>query len=333
MSTKLRVASLDAAHTPRSTVAVAPSGLEELIGATPTSFLQPYCFFVSWQGVLTLAHRRADACQLYIRSALAPPPWDHACSWCTGGRNGTCPETPSTSFHDAPSTSARSGFPKALVDLKGALVANCAALPPESPGSKWPKTTLGALRDGVRLTPEQLQQLNAICKCVHNVDRIHDLLCAGAAQRRLQVEASVSVVQANPVQPPCANQPRRACMHAFCCHDVAICVKTPHSVQHPRVLWHEPFLRHHCMIGCREESAAFVETDRVKDALRVCVRCLQVQHAWCAACLLLIWTRRLCCLRTITSRSALFLIQRVCRSVASTSCIAYCSLSFCKSEI
>ncbi len=96
------------------------------------------------------------------------------------GRNGTCPETLSTSFHDAPSTSARSGFPKALIDLKGALVANCAALPPESPGSKWPKTTLGALRDGVRLTPEQLQQLNAICKCVHNVARIHDLLCAGA---------------------------------------------------------------------------------------------------------------------------------------------------------
>jgi hypothetical protein len=40
-----------------STVATAPSPLEELLSKTPTSFLQPYCFFVSWQGVLTLAFR------------------------------------------------------------------------------------------------------------------------------------------------------------------------------------------------------------------------------------------------------------------------------------
>lgn len=58
----------------------------------------------------------------------------------------------------------RSGFPRALLDLKDALAGTCKGLPPENPGSKWPKTTLGALRDGTRLTPEQLQQLNAICK-------------------------------------------------------------------------------------------------------------------------------------------------------------------------
>lgn len=40
-----------------STVATALSPLEELLSKTPTSFLQPYCFFVSWQGVLTLAFR------------------------------------------------------------------------------------------------------------------------------------------------------------------------------------------------------------------------------------------------------------------------------------
>lgn len=50
------------------------------------------------------------------------------------------------------------------MDLKDALADTCKGLPPENPGSKWPKTTLGALRDGTRLTPEQLQQLNAICK-------------------------------------------------------------------------------------------------------------------------------------------------------------------------
>ena len=58
----------------------------------------------------------------------------------------------------------RSGFPRALLDLKDALADTCKGLAPENPGSKWPKTTLGALRDGTRLTPEQLQQLNAICK-------------------------------------------------------------------------------------------------------------------------------------------------------------------------
>lgn len=59
-----------------------------------------------------------------------------------------------------------SGFPKALLDLKDALAGTCKGLPIENPGSKWPKTTLGALRDGVRLKPEQLQQLNSICKWV-----------------------------------------------------------------------------------------------------------------------------------------------------------------------
>jgi hypothetical protein len=36
-------------------------------------------------------------------------------------------------------------------------------LPPENPGSRWPKTSLGALRDGRRLTPEQFKVLMKIC--------------------------------------------------------------------------------------------------------------------------------------------------------------------------
>lgn len=36
-------------------------------------------------------------------------------------------------------------------------------MPKESPGSKWPKTTLAALRDGKRLTPQQLEILNDLC--------------------------------------------------------------------------------------------------------------------------------------------------------------------------
>jgi hypothetical protein len=51
-----------------STVATAPSPLEELLSKTPTSFLQPYCFFVSWQGVLTLAFR----CPIPLESSSMP---------------------------------------------------------------------------------------------------------------------------------------------------------------------------------------------------------------------------------------------------------------------
>jgi hypothetical protein len=34
----------------------------------------------------------------------------------------------------------------------------------QSPGSRWPKTSLAALREGRRLTPAQLQRLNEICR-------------------------------------------------------------------------------------------------------------------------------------------------------------------------
>ena len=42
----------------------------------------------------------------------------------------------------------------------------CADLPHRPPpaGSKWPKTSLGSLRDGRRLTPEELALLCIICK-------------------------------------------------------------------------------------------------------------------------------------------------------------------------
>lgn len=103
--------------------------LEAVLAACPTCFLQPYVFFVSWQGVLTLAF---------------------------------------------------SGFPPALLELKGAISEACPELPQENPGSKWPKTTFGAVRDGKRLTPEQLTTLNAICKeesaAFTETDRVKDAL-------------------------------------------------------------------------------------------------------------------------------------------------------------
>ena len=52
-----------------------------------------------------------------------------------------------------------------LVQLKQAVSAMHPSLPRENPGSKWPKTSLGAVKDRKRLTPAQLEKLIAICKC------------------------------------------------------------------------------------------------------------------------------------------------------------------------
>lgn len=61
-------------------------------------------------------------------------------------------------------TLAFTGFPPALEELKEALSAHHgAALPPENPGSRWPKSSLGCLANGRRLNPEELARLHAVC--------------------------------------------------------------------------------------------------------------------------------------------------------------------------
>jgi hypothetical protein len=87
--------------------------LEYLTRNTQACVLRPFCFFVSWQGVLTLAYR---------------------------------------------------GFPAPLVGLKQQITDFYQGLPNESPGSKWPKTSLASLKEGKRLTPDQLQRLNQLCR-------------------------------------------------------------------------------------------------------------------------------------------------------------------------
>ncbi|GIL85232.1 hypothetical protein Vretimale_10728 [Volvox reticuliferus] len=61
-------------------------------------------------------------------------------------------------------TLAYSGFPPALMELKQAINQTVDGLPSEYSGSKWPKTSLGALHDKARLTPEQFERLNVICR-------------------------------------------------------------------------------------------------------------------------------------------------------------------------
>ncbi|KAG2493056.1 hypothetical protein HYH03_008719 [Edaphochlamys debaryana] len=91
----------------------ATSQLEYLISQTEPCLLRPLSFFVSWNGVITLAY---------------------------------------------------SGFPPGLAALKAGINDSLTALPQEYSGSKWPKTSLGALHDRGRLTPDQLAALNAICR-------------------------------------------------------------------------------------------------------------------------------------------------------------------------
>jgi hypothetical protein len=61
-------------------------------------------------------------------------------------------------------TLAWQGFPPVLADLKRRIAETFPALPPEKPGSKWPKTTLGCLKEGARLTKDQLRTLTQLCK-------------------------------------------------------------------------------------------------------------------------------------------------------------------------
>ena len=61
-------------------------------------------------------------------------------------------------------TLAWQGFPPVLADLKRRIAETFPALPPEKPGSKWPKTTLGCLKEGARLTPDQLRTLTQLSK-------------------------------------------------------------------------------------------------------------------------------------------------------------------------
>ena len=81
------------------------------------------------------------------------------------------------------------GFPPQLVRLKELIEENFGGLCPEGSGSKFPKSTLAALRAGKRLDPDQLQRLQQVC----------DLASArlAAAKLRLQVSALSLVTYEN----------------------------------------------------------------------------------------------------------------------------------------
>lgn len=60
-------------------------------------------------------------------------------------------------------TLAFGGVPEQLGELKGALEEALPGLPKENFGSKWPKASLGCLRDGRTLTRDELGALDRLC--------------------------------------------------------------------------------------------------------------------------------------------------------------------------
>ncbi len=61
-------------------------------------------------------------------------------------------------------TLAYKGWPEALEQCKIVLGNVYPSLPAENPGAKWPKTTLGCLRNTARLTSVQFGQLKQLCE-------------------------------------------------------------------------------------------------------------------------------------------------------------------------
>ena len=66
-------------------------------------------------------------------------------------------------------TLAYQGFTKPLLDIKNELERRISGIKPENPGSKWPKTTLGALRDDKQLSLDDLFVLRKICDELNGV--------------------------------------------------------------------------------------------------------------------------------------------------------------------
>lgn len=61
-------------------------------------------------------------------------------------------------------TLAYKGFSRTLLALKRGLDEGISGLTPENDGSKWPKTTIGCLHDGVVLSEKQVHDLRRACE-------------------------------------------------------------------------------------------------------------------------------------------------------------------------
>ncbi|MFC1515220.1 hypothetical protein ACFL7E_00520 [Thermodesulfobacteriota bacterium] len=65
-------------------------------------------------------------------------------------------------WHGVP-TLAYHGFSHTLLEIKQEIERSVPGLKPENPGSRWAKTTIGALKDNVELTLKDVYELRRIC--------------------------------------------------------------------------------------------------------------------------------------------------------------------------
>lgn len=79
-------------------------------------------------------------------------------------------------------TLAYVGFSRTLTAIKRAIEEGIPGLKPENPGSRWPKTTLGCLREGVELTENQVHKLRKIC-----VERSSELRSIDECDRSMDI--------------------------------------------------------------------------------------------------------------------------------------------------
>jgi hypothetical protein len=71
-------------------------------------------------------------------------------------------------------TLAYSGFSPELTRLKSIVKVNIADLKAENEGSKWPKTTIAALRDGENLKREDFDEIVSICNSLEEGGRFKE---------------------------------------------------------------------------------------------------------------------------------------------------------------
>ena len=84
------------------------------------------------------------------------------------------------------------GFTPALAGLKHEVNSRHSELPRENPGSKWPKTSFGAVKDNQRLTPENLSVLMDLCRQVTS-SHVSRTLDHAAAKKAINIKYSGTV--------------------------------------------------------------------------------------------------------------------------------------------
>ena len=95
-------------------------------------------------------------------------------------------------------TFAYASFSRTLLDIKREIGEAIAGLKPENPGSRWPKTTLGCLREGVELSKNQVHALRRVATT-----------CSAELQRVAEPDRTMDIKELQYVRFECRTLERR----------------------------------------------------------------------------------------------------------------------------